>query len=442
MARKPVVFIPGFPATELLDAQTREKLFPPTWWQTLPFLTYKKKLLDRLISDRDGVVAGDPILKVTALAKQASSLYDNLAHLGYDMATDFQAVGWDWRKGIDDPLTQSAIAKAIDRFSERVVLMVHSTGGLVFRAFVEEHPAYAAKVEFILAFGVPWVGTLDAFKAITTGISSGVGPIGFTAREVQRLTSTCQAAYDLCPPDPAQTEITTPLFTKQGIAASPLVTPAEWTNDPAMQALAAKAHARFGARNKSFDAPPIVNICGWGALTLDSCALSNGKLTFGEEVSGDTTVPFVSSSWLRDDGDRVKAFYVPIGAYERNAIPEPHPRIWDSPPVLGLLASLLGGAAAKPFLAAAVDPDDNFPSRDPVRIRVSAADANGRSLPNARIVLRLAPSQTFALQPGQRRLEIALRRAGLPNNANGYARIEVEAIWTGGSARTAIAIRV
>ena len=461
MALPPVVFIPGFPASALIDRTTGEVLFPPPWWQTLPLLPYKKKLIARLATDRDGIVAGDPILKVTGLAKQAASLYDNLARLGYDTSSsataNFRAVGWDWRKGIDDVATQTSIAAAIDSFAEKVVVVMHSTGGLALRAFLEANPRYAEKIARIVAFAVPWAGTLDAFRALSKGSSERfLFLIGFSAREVRQVASRCQAAYDLCPPDPTETDMTSVsgdpirMFLRNDVPAGPLVSPSEWTSDPAMQRLAANAHARFGTRSKNivldgYATPPIVNICGWGGLTLDSCTLADGQLRFREssEKTGDSTVPFVSSSWLRDDGDRVKAFYVPVGAYEHNAIPEPHPRIWDAPPVISLLSSLFGFAQAKPFLAAAVDPDDNFPSRDPVRIRVSAADANGRALPSARIILRLPPANpTFALPPGRRRLDIDLARAGLPNNANGFARIEVEATWSGGSARTAIAIRV
>ena len=455
MTAKPVVFIPGFPATALIDASTHETIFPPKWWQSLPLLPQKKRILDRLINDRTGLLAGDPILDVVGVAKQAASLYDNLQKLGYDTSSantkNFHAVGWDWRKGVDDAEIQRAIAAAIDGFSTPVIVIAHSTGGLVFRAFLEQNPSYAAKIDLVIAFAVPWAGTLDAFRALTMGVSERfLFIVGFSGSDVRRMTRVCQAAYDLCPPDPSETDMTTAagepiaLFKRGEAIAGPLVAPNEWTADPAMQTLAANARSRFGTRSNTivlngFTTPRIVNICGWGGLTLDSCTLTDGQLIFREspEKTGDTTVPFVSAAWLRDDGDRVKAFYVPIGAYERNAIPEWHPRIWDSPPVISLLSAVLGMSQPKPFFAAAVDPDDNFPSRDPVRIRVSAADAHGRALPNARVILRLPPTNpTFSLAPGQRRLDIKLSRSGVEVN-----RIEVEVNWTGGSARTAIALR-
>ncbi len=329
---------------------------------------------------------------------------------------------------------QTAIANAIDAFG-RATLVVHSTGGLVFRAFLEANPSYAAKIDQVIAFAVPWAGTLDAFEALTHGVSERfLGVIGFGAREVQQMTSTCQAAYDLCPPDPAETDMSgVAMFVKNGVVAGPLVAPQDWTSDVAVQALARNAHARLGVRSRTIaNAPPIVNICGWGASTIDSCTLANGQLTFHIEKSGDGTVPLASSSWL----DVPKTFYVPVGAYERNAIPQAHPHIWDSPPVLQLLDSLIGTGQRAPFLAAAVDSDDNFPSVDPVRIRIAASDADGAELPNARAVLL---GQTYAFS---RRLEIRLVRAGLPNNANGFARLEIEVRWNGGSAKTAIAIRM
>lgn len=334
---------------------------------------------------------------------------------------------------------QSAIANAIDASGTATVL-VHSTGGLVFRAFIESHPAYAAKIDRVLAFAVPWVGTMYAFEALSRGVSEKfLGILGFGADEVQRLTSKCQAAYDLCPPDPAETDMTdvdgNPIqfFKTNGVVAGPLVMPSDWTSDPTAQQLASNARARFGSRSRSIaNVPALINICGWGASTVHSCALANGQLSFADAKSGDGTVPFESASWI----NAAQTFYVPVGAYERNAIPETHPHIWDSPPVTQLLGQILGTAAAKPFIAAAVDGDDNFPSVDPVRIRVAACSATGQVLPNLRVSLF---GTTYPLK---RRLEIKLARAGLPNNANGNARLELQFDWTGGSAKTAIAIRV
>jgi len=370
-----------------VDATTGATIFPPRWWQTL---FSKKKIIQRLITDRDGLVAGGPILSVAGIAKQAASLYDNLERLGYTEANrNLVAVGWDWRKGIDDTLVQSAIARAIDGCG-RATIVAHSTGGLVARAFLEANPAHAAKIDQLIAFAVPWNGTLDAMAAMEGQVSLQVaGIFGFNASEVQQIVKTCKAAYDLLPPA-----------------------------TPAPKTIA--------------NAPPIVNVCGWGAETIDAYSVVNGVVTFARSKSGDGTVPFASSSWL----DAPREFYVPVGAYEVNAIPEKHPHIWDSPPVIELLDELVGTAARKPFIAAAVDSDDNFPSVDPVRVRIAAQDENGGALPNGTVSLL---NQSW---PIAKRLDINLPRAALTNNANGYARVTISVDWTGGSAKTAIAVRM
>ena len=60
----------------------------------------------------------------------------------------------------------------------------------------------------------------------------------------------------------------------------------------------------------------------------------------------------------------------------------------------------------------------------------------GGALPNGTVSLL---NQSW---PIARRLDINLPRAALTNNANGYARIAISVDWTGGSAKTAIAVRM
>lgn len=445
--QKPVVFIPGFPATEIIFKPENWRLFPPAL-SDLQDPARKRRLIELLADPRaEGVEAGKPVLNVLGITKQAESLYDILSGIGYDTSddsTEFVPIGWDWRRGVDDPETVERVATAVERLhahnGRAVVVVVHSTGGLVLRAVLAARPDLAQKVEQVLAFGVPWVGTLKALFAIDKGEGVGLPLLGgligqITDEESRFITSHCQAAYDLCPADPQKTQMPgVNLFISGGKQAGPMV---ETSWIPAgnefdfMRELAANADARFGARNRNFELP-LTNVVGWGRKTLTRCEPRNGGLDFqfSPELAGDATAPMVSASWIR--GRNVRTFFLPIGVYPAHNIPHPHVRIWDSPPVMQFFSEVLLDEERVPFLAAAADGDEAINrSGDEVPIRVSAADANGRPLPNCRAVVELnGRRQQIAFADGATRLEFPLSRNNLqPNFGSTRFRFSVTVEW-------------
>src|SRR5262245_37749657 len=171
MAIKPLVFIPGFPASELRQLSTGKTFFPPTAGDLLS--DTKKRKLIRLLSGPDvppgDIVAGPPIRSILKLGKlelgkRAEALYDllrNSYQYTVDGGNNFRAIGWDWRQAIDAAKVKADVVAAVDELSAanggaRVVVLVHSTGGLVLRRLLEQTPSLAAKIEHILSLGIPW----------------------------------------------------------------------------------------------------------------------------------------------------------------------------------------------------------------------------------------------------------------------------------------------
>lgn len=447
MPLKPVVFIPGFPASELRQQSRRRTIFPPGLTDLLD--REKKKELVRLLVGPDDppgdIVAGEPIRGVMEIAKQAQSLYDILRqHFGYTLqgGDDLAPVGWDWRLAVDHPKVQDDVVQAIDRLSQanggrKVVVIIHSTGGLVFRALLEQRPEVAARIDQVLAFGIPWAGTLKALLYAGQGepfglVIAGQRIAGFSKTEVRELMSHCQAAYDLFPPDPAKTDMrgtdgkALNLFLAGNRQAGPLVDlgwiPASSTKDY-MRELAGRADQRLGTRSSEIRlpggvaTPPITNVVGWGVETDTRCTLAaDGKLDFGPPTKeGDGTVALVSASWLRGAG--VRTFFLPIGVYPTSGIPNPHSRIWDSPPVLDLFQQVLADKAPEPFVCAAADGDQAIDRRSDVTLRLAAADKNGNALPNARATFPGFPGLRAVAFGNTPRKEIVLRRGNLRGNA-------------------------
>jgi hypothetical protein len=410
---KPILFIPGFPASELRDRNGRT-VFPPSL-ATLTSASKKAALIDRLITIPGDLVAGPPIRDVMGIAKQAQSLYDLLGgKFDYDtseLSEDFVAIGWDWRLSIADSRVVDSIARAIDRLGDGIIAMIHSTGGLVFRAFLEARPDLIPRFEQVMAFGVPWRGTLEALHAITVGNSAGFLFAKITSSEGAEIVSHAQAAYDLLPPD--------------------LLDDLSWTTEDYMRDLAASAHPPF---DQTFDALPVTNVCGWGVDTWSSRTWQHSK------DAGDGTVPIWSSSWIQ--GADVRTLFLPIGAYAAANIPYPHPRIWDSPPVLQLFEEVLNDAEPSPFLCVAADSDDYIDYDADVDVRLSAMSPDGGALAGCRVTVDIDSMKTDVPVNSDGRGAFTLKRLGIKHNvANDIYRFTVTFRWSGGTATRAVLIR-
>ncbi|MGH9422143.1 MAG: lipase/acyltransferase domain-containing protein, partial [Thermoanaerobaculia bacterium] len=389
---KPAIFIPGFPASELLDETTHAKLFPPNPLDLLN-PARKKALLDKL-SVVEGVIAGDPIEATIRILKPAAqTLYDLLKNdYGYDDTT-LVPIGWDWRQSISSDDTVARIKKALDKLSPnkdgKVVAILHSTGGLVFRAFLERAPEYLTCFDQVLTFGIPWCGTLEALHAVYAGAPINIGPIPIlSADDSKRIVQNAQAAYDLFPRCPDMN-----LFISNGASTTPIDDQSWIPPDAAhdfMRALAAKAHPRFP---QAFDALPLTSVCGWGGDTWPVCTNVGGTLTFPkpENDKGDGTVNFPSASWLT--GKDVRQMPVPVGAYaDEGLIPQYHGQLWMPKVVRQLFNEVLKDAEKQPFVAAAADKDQYIdPNAARVRIRIVAVDGDGKPLENAVLSFKNGP---------------------------------------------------
>ena len=407
MPRPPIVFIPGFPASELRNANGTT-FFPPPSLQTLADPVKKKKFIET-ITDLNQLTAGPPILHVLQIAKQAQSLYDILTSYGYSIANaaEFAPIGWDWRRAVDDPIVLGAVERAIDAFvsaGAKPVVMIHSTGGLVLRRLLELRPAVIAKIAQIVAFAVPWAGTLKSFVYLSNGERFGFLQASLDPHEAREVMSWAQAAYDLLPPPAAGADVPPALAFDTNGRVSPLVntTWTSWSATPArLIANAANAAARMSRTREILPGsalPPMVNLVGFGVETLSRADISaGGGVTFQTSKDGDGTVLLTSAQWIAKTN--VRTFYVPIGVYATNQIPTYHSAIWDAPSLVPVFDQIVKGKTPQPFVAAAIDNDDaSNGGQNGLRIYVSAADANGQPLPNATISFQgLQTNQSFPL---------------------------------------------
>jgi len=447
---KPVIFIPGFPASELRDGAGRT-VFPPSPG-TLLNPARKQAFFEAMLDIPGGLVAGPPIRSVLNIAKQAESLYAILARLGYTIAqegasVDFAPVGWDWRLGVDAPVTLAAITKAVSDFAPRkVVALLHSTGALVFRAFLAAHPELEERFEQVLAFGGAWCGTLEALFAVHVGHSQSLLGIKLiTGDEGANLIGHMQAAYDLFPPDPARTPMDEVqlVHDSAGHQAGANVD-LSWIKpgrNAYAEPLAKEADRRLGQRQPDFGPLPLTNVVGWGGATFPAAILQPQSIHFIEPDKdfGDGTIPFVSAAWIR--GANVRTLVIPIGAFPADPVPDLHAHMWESLAVRQLFREVLLDQGKSELVAAAADNDEAIDiNSTAVTVRMTAQTADGQPLPNCIATANVNGAKIPVPFKGQVRAILRLGRAGIHHNAStDVFHFTIDFQWTGG-ARKGIAV--
>ncbi len=467
-----VLFIPGLPGSELRSRQpggSSTRVFPPSLLQMVPSLDSgieaRLRGPDSLTTD-DGVFAARPI-RVAArflgfdLMKQAESLYDLLDDLGVG-GGDRLELGWDWRRPVtDDTLPTSArpaLAALLAAQAVPVTVIAHSTGGMLLRHCLERQPALAAKVAKVIAYGVPWAGTLKPL-AVLVG-RQGFGPVSATA--AQRVFARVWAAFDLLPRANGAR-----LVLAANGQETDLLADTAWMDaipNDASGALAAAMRLRAGHSLAALGTPAaawnlpveVVNVVGWGKRTLvravvrsdgtidlDPADLDNeagdaaegaSAATAEDAYEGDGTVPVASAAWLTGP-PRVRTYFVPIGAVAQvTASDRRHSELWRNPGAKALLAHHLSGAPAAPLAYAAVDWSDKLdPGAARIRIRIVMQDPTGAPLPGAAPRVRTTGDPIpGAPHLDPRRWTIEANRTAFPKTSSGtFQRVVVELPWDG-----------
>jgi hypothetical protein len=455
----PVIFVPGYPGSHIHDTVSDARIYLRLLALANPLS--RKKILEKLQGPDDLSVdtlrAADPIASTNLLffdlGKQADSLYEILRREGIEPVK----FGWDWRRPIyDTPMQQrlkAAVVDLSDQASDQVTLIVHSTGGLVARYLLESQvadPSFFDRIERVIAFGVPWAGTLKSFQYLAGRKS--FGPIGRYA--AQTLVSTTWAAFDLLPPDPKLISATEGLPRLVVDGAGRHCGPVASTKRGWFRAnLAARMHPRadasvaeIGARTAELDLGghtlPITNVVGWGARTAVKAVITGSgnqqRVRFVFEKGGltteggDGTIPRLSADWI--SGAEVSTFHVPVGV-DPGGKRNPHLTLWRNPGGKNLLNHLLGGKPLEDFVYGAVDEVD-FVSGNLVRVRVAALDVDGRPLDQARVraVELDGPDTPWSdFKPSQQgRHMIQLTRGVLPEVGSDNRRFRLEFGWSDG----------
>ena len=217
----------------------------------------------------------------------------NYFEFPYDWRRDNQAHGRRLARQAHDWLAAWRAESGND--DARLILLAHSMGGLVARAYLELFDGWK-DTRSLITFGTPYRGSLNALDFLAGGFKVGVGPLGLDLSDFLRsLTS----VYQLLPIYPAVETANGPVR----------VTEAEIDGvDPARAAEALAFHRAIesavtdhqGDGTYSEHGYRIHPVVGIGQPTLQGARLDGTSVTLlrqldGRDLGGDGTVPRVSA---------------------------------------------------------------------------------------------------------------------------------------------------
>ncbi len=143
------------------------------------------------------------------------NMFDSLRGAGYVDGLTLFSYPYDWRRELinTDTALERVIVKAMYASGKsKVVLLTHSTGGVVIRNYLLRKGT--TRVDQVISMGTPYLGLVKpAFKALVTGDDGGVGwhltafgiptsfGVGIDPKELQRLSRNWPSLYELMPTD-------------------------------------------------------------------------------------------------------------------------------------------------------------------------------------------------------------------------------------------------
>ncbi len=204
VAKTPVLIVPGILGTEMKDSNTL------LWVDLLKMATdVGDSFMDTLALNKDFTPIDSSVLPTDIIRVEGVPLYrfdytDGLINTfigqGYTEGKDLFTFPYDWRYGVSGG-NEAALQQRIHDIiaangATKVDVIAHSTGGLLVKKYVMDHPAdhHIGKAIFV---GVPNMGAPKAVKVLISGDSFGIPFLADS--EIKKIAANMPVSYDLLP---------------------------------------------------------------------------------------------------------------------------------------------------------------------------------------------------------------------------------------------------
>jgi pimeloyl-ACP methyl ester carboxylesterase len=391
----PVVFLPGYYGTTLVDRVTSRIV-----WLTLDGIFHSGEVLDAIrldTGDPNRIVSDGVLLEVEIVGRWSPNVYKALTIFLGSLGLDVTPFGVDWRRPLDFTIADldAKIRGILSRTgAAQVDIIAHSHGGLVTRKYLDKFGG--ALVRKFITMGTPHKGMLETFKALCEGISF----FGFSPSHVMKVARSFPSAYELLPFDAADG-----LFTFDNAAADPF-SETRWVPNGVSKAMLADAAASSQALPRQIPVDTTM-IFGTHLDTLGLAEASSGpKNKFRIRPNGDGTVPTVSASGNGiTSSTKLARFAIPYGV---------HAHIFERPEAQRVIKNVLLDRPM-PHFAWSFESAVYTPGA-PFGVAADVRDENGDRITNAVVELELKGFKKITLPDDGNDFFARLQMPGVPRH--------------------------
>lgn len=362
---KPVVIIPGYYGTLLVDKVAGDKVV----WLTLGSMFESGEVLDAInleTGDPDRIVSGGILEEIQIIGNWAPNFYKTLrmffGSIGFAPG-DVIPFGVDWRRTLSFNVDQ--LRARIER-AGGANLVAHSHGGLIAREYLRKYAA-DPRVDSFIALGTPHKGMLVTLEALVQGINF----FGWSKSHLMKTARTFPSAFELLPFDRSDG-----FFEWDGNANADPFVQTGWA-DPSLLPKIADARSVVANLPAALQVRSAF-IYGTHRDTRARAAGSPGKkLKFETLPRGDGTVPSASAMGSRMTGN-IERYAIPYGV---------HSQLFDYVPAQTIMKNVLFNRPMAHF--ATGFSREMYMTGKPLGVAVDLRDPQGRIFPNATVSIDL-----------------------------------------------------